>query len=373
MEAHLEKIKRAVAHFEKCGEILPALYPYFDQRGRWCGVGMEIKDSQWMSEATQKSWKNISENQGLKTARIPKDKLTRTDAQGGIHLNTSFIESGKENATQTLSLPFCSIKGDVITKSSQVVAPNLVKIQGHFRPKRLCTLDLPQLKEIGRDLHLSDMQNLNAPNLESVGVNLKFESSKPLPPKLKYVGNSLFCNTSYHIKLPNLEKVGGLLYCKIAQTLLIPKLKEAGKVEAPYVKNFLAPELQSLEGSLRLGATTITCPKLKKVEGHLALKKVKELYLPSLQYLGGNIQCPQGQKVLTPKLKDLLGSIELPSIGEKELKTFLKQIKNLQLHQEDWQSPLRAIALPYIEQELKERKRVRKILQKAQSKTIELW
>lgn len=368
----LKKASEAVKEFEKTREINPILYPYFAQDGKWWGFSQQIKESKWEPESVQKGWKELQMNVKLKKAILKDNQIQDIDSKGNQYLKTSYVERGKENKEKTLTLDYYQISGSLVLKSSEINAPNLKILGGDFRPLRICQLRAPKLEEVSGDIQIEEMKEILAPNLWKVGGNFSSESSAPLPPKLREIGGTLSIKNSYHVSLPELESVGHLLYCKIAISLEIPKLKWAGKIEAPYIKNFYAPELTHIDGNLRLRADQFDCPKLKHIEGHLDLKATRGLKSPKLESIGGNLKTPHIQKILCPKLRKIGGAIELPGMKAEEIQKFLKQIKNLHLDDDDWSHPIRSLILPHIQEELNKRKHLKEVIRKEFSQGLEL-
>lgn len=246
------------------------------------------------------------------------------------------------------------IKGELSLQNSSAVTnlnfPSLEKISGKLKINQytqVFNIDFTKLEEIGTlelvsmpslmgmnlnagisklknlkisDTALYDLQGLlNVTDVDTLDLdNNKNISSIDLP--LEQVGKELilsFNNDNCSVKLDSLEECYSLTIQDV-EKLSLKKLKAVNQtfqLGFNFFESFTAPELQEVEGSLRIVAneqlTNITFPKLTTVGGELGFSNNTDL-----QDLGDAF----------PKLSDIKGAVNIAGdIGKFELPD-LKQV-----------------------------------------------
>jgi hypothetical protein len=155
-------------------------------------------------------------------------------------------------------------------------------------------------------------------NLENVGGILQISALKHLEiltlPALKTAGSIIVQNTvTFIAEFPELERVSKLfsLNCPLYQ-LQLPNLKFAGSLTLAAASN------------ASTSLAKIALPALEEVEGNITvsyLKSVTKLELPELKKLGGFSFSSMTQLsfIYTPKLEEVTGTMNFPSLSVTEL------------------------------------------------------
>ena len=185
--------------------------------------------------------------------------------------------------------------------------------------RKICLQKAEELPDSPFRHLLSEIEELNAPNLKKLGsYTCSSDKFKVLiAPKLEEVGNHclFFCPLMEKLILPELKKVGNrsIAYLNGIKELYFPKLETVGNESfssLDTVKSMSLPMLHTVgEYSFTYNKSQekLLLPQLKKLGAGsiLKLNSLKSLYLPNLEEMGYQAVCenPMLQKIVLPKLK----------------------------------------------------------------------
>jgi hypothetical protein len=167
-----EAVLKALEKFTTTGEIDDSIVEGFTQHGHWIGV--------------YKTEEVGEHNEILRGHVLPKERRTKIDSKGNIHLLTSFKSIDKKSE---IDLPYKSIGGILSAPlCKSLIAPSLTQINGKAELDNAKKVLLPKLRKVLGPLCLNKINELDLPELQEVRGTLNiYRASELTAPKLKEV------------------------------------------------------------------------------------------------------------------------------------------------------------------------------------------
>lgn len=288
--------KELLKHILQCvdtGIIPDVLLPFYDQTGVWRGDSI--------------TWRIPTPKQkvhAMRSIRLPRGRRITSGKTGEVLL-TSYWASTDHSAT----LPYSEIQGSlVIAEDSELEAPYLHMVGGHFEICSDRTVHVPNLETVGGDFEAMQGNSVYAPYLRKVQGGMMVRGQ--IPPNIKTVGRRLTIYSVDEVEMRQLSHVGGYVSAYDTTSFSAPLLTHVGGHlllhEARYVN---LPSLESVGCDfLTPAATILRARSLRRVGGDYDTRSALGYYHPAIRVGGDWTLCAGALDawVLSEEAKDRL-------------------------------------------------------------------
>lgn len=167
-----DRLLLALKTFRNCGQIEDILLEGFTQHGNWIGI-QNSKELGWDSTR-------------LRATILPKERRTKTDDSGHVHLLTSY--RNLDLSSKQINLDYKTVAGAIIAPNCKVFKAVSLTHAGAIELEKVTQAKLPLLEKVDNSIFLPNIKELNAPNLTTIdGVLNVYRATAVNIPKLKNV------------------------------------------------------------------------------------------------------------------------------------------------------------------------------------------